>query len=68
MVRFVPNPDFRIEDVIEGAEIKFTCPKCRKKFKKTAVRSEDNRVGIVGPVCPRCGTALKSEAGPDESA
>jgi len=56
MARFVPNPSFSLEDAIEGAKGKFTCPNCGEKFKEEVKRFEDNSEGVV---CPKCGVAFK---------
>jgi len=64
MVRFVPNPDFRIEDAIEGAKGKFTCPNCGKDFEQTIQRLEDGKIGVV---CPGCDLPLELKTRPDKA-
>ncbi|MCX5824993.1 MAG: hypothetical protein NTY86_16235 [Deltaproteobacteria bacterium] len=56
MVRFVPNPDFNIKDVVKSAKGKFTCVKYGEEFKKTGLTPPDGEPGVV---CPKCGFVHK---------
>lgn len=56
MARFTPNPDFRIENVLEGAKGQFTCPNCGEEFEQIVQRFEDDSRGVV---CVQCGATMK---------
>jgi DNA-directed RNA polymerase subunit RPC12/RpoP len=52
MARFVPNPNFNLNDAIKDSKGKFTCHKCGEKFEKTGLRLPDGKLGFA---CPKCG-------------